>query len=102
MSSTPKTQSKVQKVTKMKAKPAKQTSLHNKNVISSIIAEKAKLSQEVKLEKQHSNKIKPKLKAEVKIKSWKDDENDAASCASIPSEEPVVQKPVKVRAIHGV
>ncbi|XP_020288061.1 uncharacterized protein LOC109856804, partial [Pseudomyrmex gracilis] len=96
LSSAPKTQSKVQKVTKMKAKPAKQTSLHNKNVISSIIAEKAKLSQEVKLEKHSGNKIKPKLKAEVKIKNWKDDENDAASCASIPcSDEPAVQKPAK-------
>lgn len=100
VSSAPKTQSKVQKVTKAKAKPAKQTSLHNKNVISSIIAEKAKLSQEVKLERQ-GGKIKPKLKAEVKLKSWKDDENEdpveePQSCADVTSEESVVREPAKV------
>lgn len=72
-------------------KPAKQTPLHNKNVISSIIAEKAKLSQEVKLEKQNG-KVKPKLKAEVKVKNWEDDENDIVP----PVEEPVVEEPVKV------
>lgn len=78
---------------KIKARPAKQTPLHNKNVISSILAEKAKLSQEVKLEKQ-SSKIKPKLKAEVKMKNWEDEENDAI----IPpvEEEPVVEEPIKV------
>lgn len=85
----------MQKVTKMKAKPAKQTPLHNKNVISSIIAEKAKLSQEVKLEK-HSGKIKPKLKAEVKVKNWKDTENDTVQPENIPPEESIVQTPVKV------
>lgn len=85
----------MQKVTKTKAKPAKQTPLHNKNVISSIIAEKAKLSQEVKLEK-HSGKIKPKLKAEVKVKNWEDDENDTIQPENVLPEEPVVEKPVKV------
>lgn len=85
----------MQKVTKMKAKPAKQTPLHNKNVISSIIAEKAKLSQEVKLEK-HSGKIKPKLKAEVKVKNWEDDENDTIQLENVPSKEPIVEKSVKV------
>lgn len=83
----------------MKAKPAKQTPLHNKNVISSIIAVKAKLSQEVKLEK-HSGKIKPKLKAEVKMKNWEDDENDTiqtdTTSENVPPEEPIVQKPVTV------
>lgn len=79
----------------MKAKPAKQTPLHNKNVISSIIAEKAKLSQEVKLEK-YSNKIKPKLKAEVKVKNWEDDENDTVQLENVPPKEPIIQKPVKV------
>lgn len=79
----------------MKAKPAKQTPLHNKNVISSIIAEKAKLSQEVKLEK-HSGKIKPKLKAEVKMKNWEDDENDTIQPENVPSKEPIIQTPVKV------
>ena len=62
-----------QKTAKSKAKPAKQTPLHNKNVISSIIAEKAKLSQDSKLEKQGS-KVKPKLKAEAKLKIWDDEE----------------------------
>lgn len=80
----------------MKAKPAKQTPLHNKNVISSIIAEKAKLSQEVKLEK-YSSKIKPKLKAEVKVKNWEDDENDTLQLENVPPKEPTVEKsPVKV------
>lgn len=94
--SSPKPQTKMQKVMKMKAKPAKQTPLHNKNVISSIIAEKAKLSQEVKLEK-HSGKIKPKLKAEVKVKNWKDNENDTVQPENVPPEkEPIIQTPVKV------
>lgn len=93
--SLPKTQSKVQKVTKAKAKPAKQTPLHNKNVISSIIAEKAKLSQEMKLEK-HGSKVKPKLKAEVKVKNWEDDENDTVPSENVPPEEPVIQKLVEV------
>lgn len=93
--SLPKTPSKMQKITKAKAKqPAKQTPLHNKNVISSIIAEKAKLSQELKLEK-HGGKVKPKLKAEVKVKNWEDDENDTTS-ENVPPEEPIVQKLVKV------
>lgn len=92
--SLPKTPSKTQKITKAKAKPAKQTPLHNKNVISSIIAEKAKLSQELKLEK-HGGKVKPKLKAEVKVKNWEDDENDTTS-ENVPPEEPIVQKLVKV------
>lgn len=59
---------------KSKVKPAKQTPLHNKNVISSIIAEKAKLSQVSKLEKQ-GGKVKPKLKAEAKLKTWEDEES---------------------------
>jgi len=79
----------------MKAKPAKQTPLHNKNVISSIIAEKAKLSQEMKLEK-HSSKIKPKLKAEVKVKNWEDDENDTIQPENVPSKELIIEKPLKV------
>lgn len=79
----------------MKAKPAKQTPLHNKNVISSIIAEKAKLSQEVKLEK-YSSKIKPKLKAEVKVKNWEDDENDTVQLENVPPKEPIIQNPVEV------
>lgn len=91
-------QSKMQKVAKAKAKPAKQTPLHNKNVISSIIAEKAKLSQEMKLEK-HSGKVKPKLKAEVKVKNWEDDENDTIPSENVPPEEEsavVQEEPVKV------
>ncbi|XP_071556441.1 uncharacterized protein Wge isoform X2 [Temnothorax nylanderi] len=98
--SSPKPQAKVQKVTKMKAKPAKQTPLHNKNVISSIIAEKAKLSQEVKLEK-HSGKIKPKLKAEVKMKNWEDDETDTIQPENVPPKEAVVQQPVKETSIES-
>lgn len=90
-----KPQVKIQKVTKVKTKPAKQTPLHNKNVISSIIAEKAKLSQEVKLEK-HNSKIKPKLKAEVKVKNWEDDENDTIQPENVLPKEPIVQNPVKV------
>lgn len=89
---------KVQKIPKAKTKPAKQTPLHNKNVISSIIAEKAKLSQEVKLEK-HTPKVKPKLKAEVKVKNWEDDENDVVVPESVPLEESVkelVQETIKV------
>ncbi|XP_014473147.1 PREDICTED: uncharacterized protein LOC106743634 isoform X2 [Dinoponera quadriceps] len=74
-----KSQSKAQKIAKTRTrqatKPAKQTPLHNKNVISSIIAEKAKLSQEVKLEK-NSGKVKPKLRAEAMLKKWEDDETD--------------------------
>lgn len=86
---------KAQNVPKAKTKPAKQTPLHNKSVISSIIAEKAKFSQEVKLEK-HSAKIKPKLKAEVKVKNWEDDENDTMAPESIPHEELSVQDSVKI------
>ncbi|XP_039314883.1 uncharacterized protein LOC105204830 isoform X6 [Solenopsis invicta] len=96
-------QAKMQKVAKMKTKPAKQTPLHNKNVISSIIAEKAKLSQEVKLEK-HSSKIKPKLKAEVKVKNWEDDENDTVQSENIvpeSKEEPIVEKPEKETSIES-
>lgn len=59
---------------KGKGKPVKQTPLHNKSVISSIIAEKEKFSTNAKLEKQAS-KVKPKLKAEAKLKTWEDDEN---------------------------
>ncbi|XP_046425397.1 uncharacterized protein LOC124182332 isoform X1 [Neodiprion fabricii] len=73
-----KANTKVQKTSKNsgkgKSKPAKQTPLHNKSVISSIIAEKEKFSTNAKLEKQ-VNKVKPKLKAEAKLKTWKDDEN---------------------------
>lgn len=87
-----KSSSKSHKSSKSKSKPAKQTPLHNKNVISSIIAEKAKLSQEVKLEKQ--SKMKPKLKAEVKVKTWEDDEATTAVEAMLP--ESTVQEPVKV------
>ncbi|XP_036150363.1 uncharacterized protein LOC105840034 isoform X3 [Monomorium pharaonis] len=100
--SSPKLQTKIQKVAKMKTKPAKQTPLHNKNVISSIIAEKAKLSQEVKLEK-HCSKIKPKLKAEVKVKNWEDDENDMVQPENIvPPEELTVQTPVKEMPTESV
>lgn len=84
--------SKSHKSAKSKPKPAKQTPLHNKNVISSIIAEKAKLSQEVKLEKQ--SKMKPKLKAEAKVKTWEDDES--SSVAETPIPEFTVQEPVQV------
>lgn len=84
----------MQKATKAKAKPAKQTPLHNKNVISSIIAEKAKLSQEMKLEK-HGGKVKPKLKAEIKVKNW-DDENDTVPSENVPSEESIIQKLIEV------
>ncbi|KAL0131790.1 hypothetical protein PUN28_002974 [Cardiocondyla obscurior] len=97
--SSPKPQAKMQK--KLKAKPAKQTPLHNKNVISSIIAEKAKLSQEVKLEK-HISKIKPKLKAEVKVKNWEDDDNDVIQPENVPLEEPIVQEPIKETSIEPV
>lgn len=96
--SLPKAPSKLQKIMKAKAKPAKQTPLHNKNVISSIIAEKAKLSQELKLEK-HGGKVKPKLKAQVKVKSWEDDENDTIPSENVPPQEPIVQKLVKVAEI---
>lgn len=64
-------------------------------MISSIIAEKAKLNQEVKLEK-HSAKVKPKLKAEVKVKNWEDDENDTIVSESIPLEEAPVEESIKV------
>lgn len=72
--SSSKSSGKSQKALKSKVKPAKQTPLHNKNVISSIIAEKAKLSQVSKLEKQ-GIKVKPKLKAEAKLKTWEDEES---------------------------
>lgn len=85
-----KSQKTVKTRTRQTAKPAKQTPLHNKNVISSIIAEKAKLSQEVKLEKS-SAKVKPKLKAEVVLKQWEDDETDTA----LPK-DPVTERTVKV------
>lgn len=65
--------------------------MHNKNVISSIIAEKAKLSQEVKVEKS-SGKVKPKLKAEVVLKNWEDDETDITT---LPKDT-VAEKTVKV------
>lgn len=56
---------------KNKSKPIKQTQLHNKSVISSIIAEKAKLSQEAKLEK-HVMKLKPKVKTTKSKDEWDD------------------------------
>lgn len=62
------------KIKKLNIKSSKQTPLHNKNVISSIIAEKAKLNQEPKFEKQIV-KLKPKLKAEVKLKTWNADQD---------------------------
>ncbi|XP_034941429.1 uncharacterized protein wge isoform X2 [Chelonus insularis] len=71
----PKGMTKSHKMNKAKVKPIKQTPLHNKNVISSIIAEKAKLSQEAKLEKQVM-KLKPKFKAENKVRDWNDDEEN--------------------------
>ncbi|KAF7995937.1 hypothetical protein HCN44_007044 [Aphidius gifuensis] len=46
----------------------KQKPLHNKNVISAIIAEKEKLNNDDK--QNNNNKLKPKLKAEVKLKNW--------------------------------
>lgn len=48
-----------------------QTPLHNKSVISLILAEKEKLNRD----KQSGGKVKPKLKAEAKLKTW-DDEGD--------------------------
>lgn len=87
-----KSSSKSHKSTKSKPKPAKQTPLHNKNVISSIIAEKAKLSQEVKLDKQ--SKMKPKLKAEAKVKTWEDDETSSITENILP--ESIAEEPVKV------
>ncbi|XP_074094348.1 BAH domain and coiled-coil containing protein winged eye isoform X2 [Cotesia typhae] len=53
-----------------KPKAIKQTPLHSKNVISSILAEKAKLSQEAKIEKQVI-KLKPKFKPQ-KVKDWEE------------------------------
>lgn len=88
-----KSSSKGHKSVKTKPKPVKQTPLHNKNVISSIIAVKAKLSQEVKLEKQ--SKMKPKLKAEAKVKTWEDDEPAAPIVENVLPES-TVQEPVQV------
>ncbi|KAK0167944.1 hypothetical protein PV327_001793 [Microctonus hyperodae] len=56
------------KSTKSKVKSIKHTQLHNKNVICSIIAEKAKLSQEAKLEKKIM-KWKPIINDEITDKS---------------------------------
>ncbi|KAK0076969.1 hypothetical protein PV325_004610 [Microctonus aethiopoides] len=56
------------KSTKSKVKSIKHTQLHNKNVICSIIAEKAKLSQEAKLEKKIM-KLKPTINDEITEKS---------------------------------
>lgn len=90
-----KSSSKNHKSTKSKPKPAKQTPLHSKNVISSIIAEKAKLSQEVKLDKQ--SKMKPKLKAEAKVKTWEDDESSSIT-ENMP--ESTVEELTKVTKIE--
>ncbi|XP_023289035.1 uncharacterized protein LOC105699944 isoform X2 [Orussus abietinus] len=87
--------SKSHKVSKPKTKPVKQTPLHSKTVISSIIAEKAKLSQDSKLEKQTS-KIKPKLKAEAKVKTWEDEESgDWASVADSTVPETILPESPK-------
>ncbi|XP_043290025.1 uncharacterized protein wge isoform X4 [Venturia canescens] len=85
--------SKSHKIAKSKVKPVKQTPLHNKNVISSIIAEKAKLSQETKLERQVT-KVKPKLKAEAKMKMWEEDESGEwnYTIERVPPEVPSVEK----------
>lgn len=87
-----KSSSKNHKSAKLKPKPAKQTPLHNKNVISSILAEKAKLSQELKLEKQ--SKMKPKLKTEVKVKTWEDEEPSTVLENVLP--EPAPEEPIQV------
>ncbi|XP_011310744.1 uncharacterized protein wge isoform X2 [Fopius arisanus] len=81
------------KITKSKVKPVKQTPLHNKNVISSIIAEKAKLSQEARLEK--VVKLKPKLKAEAKLKEWSSDGADQSEwrCTIEDTTPELVQPP---------
>lgn len=77
-------QSKVQKT-----KRIKQTPLHKKDVIvSSIFGDKAK--------KHSSGKVKPKLKAEVKIKNLKNDESDTIPPENIPPEESIVQNPIEV------
>lgn len=91
---------KAHKIAKSKLKPVKQTPLHNKNVISSIIAEKAKLSQEARLEKQVT-KVKPKLKAEAKIKDWEEDETGEWSYTveNIPREVTPVQEETVVTAL---
>lgn len=72
--------SKAPQVPKVKVRPAKpkavaETALHNKSVISSILAKKAKLSKEVKLQK-NSGKAKPKPKAGVKIKDPKEEKKN--------------------------
>ena len=64
--------------------------MHNKSVISSIIAEKAKLCQEMKLQ----SKMKPKLKAEAKVKTWEDDETTSVTENMLPAT--TVEEPVKV------
>ena len=53
------------KSSKNKTNAAKPTQLHNKSVISLILAEKEKLNR-----CKQSSKVKPKLKAEVKMKDW--------------------------------
>ncbi|XP_008559177.1 uncharacterized protein LOC103579528 isoform X3 [Microplitis demolitor] len=82
------------KINQTKMKPIKQTPLHNKNVICSIIAEKAKLSQDAKLEKQII-KLKPKFKNHGKVKDWNDDKIEwDYSGEKISSEiDTVVDKP---------
>lgn len=69
-----KSSGKVGKLSKTKIKSAKQTQLHNKSVISLILAEKEKLNRG-----HHSAKIRPKLKAEVKVKTWDDEEWDSSN-----------------------
>lgn len=99
---------KASQMPKMKARPAKQkgaaeTALHNKNVISSIIAEKAKLCKEVKLQK-CGGKTKPKLKAEVKVKSSKDKEQNAPQLeepdSTIENIKKVTDKTVFFCSVH--
>ncbi|XP_044585672.1 uncharacterized protein LOC123265818 [Cotesia glomerata] len=82
-----------------KPKAIKQTPLHSKNVISSILAEKAKLSQEAKLEKQVI-KLKPKFKPQ-KVKDWEEvteevgkSEPEVAELVEAQSDELVVDKEV--------
>lgn len=82
-----------QKKRSHKSKPPKQTPLHNKNVISSIIAEKARHSLDSKLDKQ-ANKVRPKLKAEVKLKEWEDDTDSAADLNNLDENVPPVSNSI--------
>lgn len=85
---------------KGKVKPVKQTPLHNKSVISSIIAEKEKFSSNARLEKQGS-KVRPKLKAEVKLKTWDEDDNIEWSSTLVENIPPVETEP-EVAAVVAV